>query len=286
MIKITLCFISVLFILSCTSDKEQKTEANNMLKFTLRPRVEQEDSYTVVLKDVTWLPENTAVIIIDMWDKHHCTSANRRVAEMAPFMNEVIKTARTKGVLIIHAPSDCMDFYKDTKQRKRAENAIFKQAPVKFAWNNFNPEYEGPIPAVVAESGCACDTPEPCSPGYQAWVRQNEAIEIAAEDIVSDDGQEIYNVLTQEGIENVIIMGVHTNVCVLGRPFGIRQMKYLGMNTVLCRDLTDTYHRNPGKHFEGLEKIIQHIETYWCPTITSDQLTGLKPFAFKENTGE
>ena len=66
----------------------------------------------------------------------------------------------------------------------------------------------------------------------------------------------------------------------LGRPFGIRQMVYVGKNVVLCRDLTDSHHRDPVKHFQGLDKIIAHVERYWCPTITSDSITGQKPFVF------
>jgi nicotinamidase-related amidase len=94
------------------------------------------------------------------------------------------------------------------------------------------------------------------------WERRIATIEIADQDAVSADGQEVYNLLQQRGIDNVIVMGVHTNRCVLGRPFGIRQMVYLGKNVVLFRDLTDSYHRDPGAHFDGLQKIIAHIEHY------------------------
>lgn len=87
----------------------------------------------------------------------------------------------------------------------------------------------------------------------------------------------------KRGIENIIIMGVHTNRCVLGRPFGIRQIAYLGKNVVLCRDLTDSYHRDPGKHFEGLDLIVQHVEKYWCPTITSDNIAGGPVFRFNQD---
>ena len=101
-----------------------------------------------------------------------------------------------------------------------------------------------------------------------------------SKDAVSDNGQEVYNLLAKGGIENVIVMGVHTNRCVLGRPFGLRQMVYVGKNVVLCRDLTDSYHRDPGAHFSGLNAIIGHVERYWCPTITSASLTGKSPFEF------
>ena len=39
-------------------------------------------------------------------------------------------------------------------------------------------------------------------------------------------------------------MGVHLNMCVLGRPVGIRQMVNIGKNVVLMRDMTDTMY-NP-----------------------------------------
>jgi nicotinamidase-related amidase len=259
---------------------EKKSENNNILNLTARERFRE----NVVNKNVLWNPNHTAIIIVDMWDKHHCIAAQRRVAELAPFLNEVVNKAREKGILIIHSPSDCIDFYKDTEQRKRALSAPFHPAQVKFAWNEYNPDYEDPLPEKVAEAGCSCDTPEPCGPDYRAWSRQHEDIDIAPTDIISDSGQEIFNVFSHYEIENVILMGVHTNVCVLGRPCGIRQMVYLGMNVVLCRDLTDTYHRDPGNHFEGLIKIITHIEKNWCPTITSDQFTGKRPFRFAEDT--
>ena len=73
-------------------------------------------------------------------------------------------------------------------------------------------------------------------------------IHVRPEDVVSDDGQEVFNVLQQHGVRDVLVMGVHTNLCVLGRPFGIRQLVYLGMRPVLCRDLTDAFHRDDHGH--------------------------------------
>src|SRR5438132_6141318 len=52
-----------------------------------------------------WDARKTAIIICDMWDKHWCEGATRRVAELAPVMNEVVAAARKRGVFIIHAPS-------------------------------------------------------------------------------------------------------------------------------------------------------------------------------------
>jgi nicotinamidase-related amidase len=246
-----------------------------------RQRVKADDGeFRVVEKTAAWDPAKTAMVIVDMWDDHHCKSAAERVTQMAPFMNDVVKAARQKGVLIVHAPSDCMDSYSGTAARKNAQQAPRALTPVKFQWNYFNPDREGPLAEKLEKGGCSCDLAAPCSPSYRAWKRQIATIEIADQDAVSADGQEVYNLLAQRGIDNVIVMGVHTNRCVLGRPFGIRQMAYLGKNVVLCRDLTDSYHRDPDAHFGGLDKIIEHIESYWCPSITSQSITGQAPFKF------
>ena len=76
-------------------------------------------------------------------------------------------------------------------------------------------------------------------------------------------------------------MGVHTNMCVLGRSFGIRQMVRLGKNVVLVRDLTDAMYdpRQPPyvSHNRGTEMVVEHIEKYWCPSILSRDLTVVVP---------
>jgi hypothetical protein len=105
-------------------------------------------------------------------------------------------------------------------------------------------------------------------------------IDIASDDVVTDDGQEFFNVLEERGITDVLVMGVATNVCVLSRPYGIRQLVYWGKRPVLCRDLTDAFHRDPRGYRWGTEQVVAHVERCWCPTVTSDQLVGGEPFRF------
>ena len=95
----------------------------------------------------------------------------------------------------------------------------------------------------------------------------------------------IYNLFEQRGIKNILYVGVHTNMCVLGRSFGIRQMSRLGKNCALVRDLTDTMYnpeRPPGvSHFAGTDLVIAHVEKFWCPSLTSSDITGKPAFRFK-----
>ena len=243
-------------------------------------------------KQAAWEAKKTALIICDMWDDHWCKSAARRVGEMAGPLNEAVKSARAKGVFIIHAPSTCTDFYKDTPQRKRAQAAPFSPTPVPLvtterwgtAWYWIDGQREGVLPIDDSDMGCSC-TGEKCiirSP----WTRQIATIEIADADAITDNGQEVWNLLAARGIDNVILCGVHLNMCVLGRPFGIRQLVRLGKNVALMRDLTDTMYnpeRPPGiSHFAGTALVVEHVEKYWCPSFLSTDLTGRPPFRFKE----
>ncbi len=238
-----------------------------------------------VIRPITWNSEQTALVVCDMWDNHWCENSAKRVAEMAPHMNRVINEARKRGVLIIHCPSDTMDFYKDTPQRQLAMQApvVETQIPLE-RWCHLDPSKEGPkLPIDDSDGGCDCDRPVR---NYRAWSRQHPAIEIADGDAITDNAEAFY-LMKQRGITNVIVMGVHTNMCVLGRPFSIRQMVRQGQNVVLMRDMTDTMY-NPAmapfvSHFTGNDLVVEHIEQYWCPTVTSSMFTGEAAFRFAED---
>jgi len=86
------------------------------------PLADDSGRYRVVQNKVQWDPKQTAIIICDMWNEHWCKGATKRVAELAPYMNDVISKARDKGVLIIHSPSGTIGAYADHPARKCAES--------------------------------------------------------------------------------------------------------------------------------------------------------------------
>jgi len=265
---------------------------NGPLRLALRSR-DAGNSQVPSEKKVEWDPKKTALVICDMWDDHWCKSAARRVAELAGPMNEMVKTARSRGIFIIHSPSSVTSFYRDTSQRKLALQAPFSKTPVPLstaerwgtAWCWPDPAREHDLP--IDDSDMGCDCPTKCTI-REAWTRQISTIEVAPGDAITDHGQETWNLLTQRGIDNVMIAGVHLNMCVLGRPFGIRQMVKLGKSVALVRDMTDTMYdprRKPNvSHFDGTRLVIEHVEKYWCPTFTSADLTARPPFVFKGDT--
>jgi nicotinamidase-related amidase len=214
------------------------------------------------------IPTNEAAIIIcDMWDNHWCAGAAKRVEILARTMVPVLDVARDHGIVIIHAPSETMDFYKDFAQRKRILE-IPKVNPPPLV-NIARP----PLPIDDADGGC--DTTPPDTE-YTAWKHENSTITIHDSDFISDDGSEVYSLLRQRGIKNLFVMGVHTNMCVLNRTFAIRHMTERGIRCILVRDLTDSLY-NPKdapyiSHEAGTELVIEYIERNYCPTVLSRDL--------------
>ncbi|MBM3736301.1 MAG: cysteine hydrolase [Acidobacteria bacterium] len=226
-------------------------------------------------RELVWKPAETAIIICDMWNDHYCKSAARRLELMIPRMNHVTGEARKLGVRVIHAPSGTMDQYEGHPARKRMKAAEEKAPPVPIAkWCYLDLKDESALPVD--------DATEPCDDSVvgarvRVFNRQHPGLVINDIDGISDSGQEIYNFFEENGIKNIAMMGVHTNMCVLGRPFGIRQLVRLGKNVVLARDLTDAMY-DPRQapwvsHERGTSLILEHVEKFWCPTIAGENLT-------------
>jgi lysophospholipase L1-like esterase len=192
--------------------------------------------------------------------------------------------------------------YEGTPARERAKSApAAAQLPPKITeWCKQLPTEAGTIYPLDQSDGGEDDSPE----DHAAWAKELEAkglnprapwthqidlLRIDQEtDAISDSGAEIWNLLEARGISNVILMGVHVNMCVSGRPFGLRQMVKNGKRVALVRDLTDAMY-NPNRwpfvsHAEGTAKFIQYLEKRVCPTVTSEQIAGGSAFGFSDAT--
>ncbi len=226
-----------------------------------------------------WEAAQTGIIICDMWDTHTCITAAQRIGVMAPRMNQVVSAARNLGVMVFHCPSDTMKYYEGRPERLRMQRAPMVPSPIPIratpqdnslpggCSDPVNKRFIGPGPSTTR--------------GNYPWEREHPAIDIVGFDGITENGQEIYNYCKQEGIVNLAIMGVHTNICILNRSFGIRMMTRLGFKMVLARDLTDAGYdaRKPPyvSQARGTELIVEHIEANWCPSILGEDLTKVIP---------
>ena len=211
---------------------------------------------------------NTAIVICDVWDNHWSRSAAERTAELASRVNAVIQAARERGARIIHAPSETMDFYADSPARRRMRELPAVDVPPP------REQPEPPLPVDASDGGSETGEIETDT----GWTRQHPDIAIDEErDGISDDGAEIYRFIQHAAIQQVLIVGVHTNMCILHRSFAIEALVRRGIPVALVRDLTDALY-NPAKppyvsHDEGTRLVVEYIEKFWCPTVQSGDLT-------------
>jgi len=208
------------------------------------PKTTGRHGWLISEREVRWRPSETAFIVVDMWDTHWSWGATERVNILAPRIDQVLRA------WVLEVP----------------------QAEPPPLLDHDDP----PLP--IDDSDHGSDTGEPT--WSRPWTRQHPAIEIMPGDAITDDGQEVYNILKHKGIENIIYAGVHTNMCVLNRSFAIKRMVRWAFNVVLARDLTDAMY-NPMmppyvSHEQGTRLVIEYIEKFWCPTITSDDLTATR----------
>jgi nicotinamidase-related amidase len=228
----------------------------------------------------SWMPttitrdfdaSKVALLICDMWDKHWSKGATERVEILVPKIDKAVSAARQRGITIVHAPSETIDFYENHPARARAEAIHLVNLPVALP-----PRYP-PLPIDDSDGGSDTNVDGSEKPNDPVWRHQHLGIRIdEKEDYISDLGSEVYALFKQKGITTMIVVGVHTNMCVLNRSFGIKQMLAWGIDVVLVRDLTDAMY-NPAmppyvSHDEGTRLVIGYIEKFLCPTITSADL--------------
>ena len=276
-------------------------DAAGVFELSLRrqlPGAEDRAFWRTIESPAAWQASETAVIVCDVWDLHHCRRAVERLEEFAPRIAKLCDTVRAAGGTVIHAPSDCMPGYERHPARDRVLDLVERKLPVGFepppaataTWcSGIAPESLDEYPLDQSLGG---EDDEPAEHAAWAaelermgrnpkmpWKMQSAIVPIdAASDFISDNGAEVARVLAARGIRHVMLVGVHLNMCVLGRPFGLRRIGESGRDVALVRDLTDTMY-DPAQwpwvsHFTGTDRMIDHVERHVCPTISSAEVIG------------
>ncbi|MDR0521119.1 MAG: isochorismatase family protein [Planctomycetaceae bacterium] len=219
-------------------------------------------------------PGKTAVIVIDMWNFHWCMTAAQRVAAMVPRMNAVFNEARKKGMLIIWNPSDVVTAYAGTPQYETAA-AMHVLHPVKMGeWKR--PQINVRFSAKVGP--CLCGPGINCG-GNWGWDAMNPDLKVDENDLFSASTGEIFSILKNKGIENVIYAGVHTNMCVFGKPGALSHLYPHGFNCYLARDLNDAFtNYDPARNYtpdDGTAEINKNLQDAGIGVINLGELLGV-----------
>ena len=224
---------------------------------------------------IALVPAKTAVVVVDMWDRHWCKTYTLRVANLVPRMNRTLEAARKLGIQVVFAPSDVVEFYKDSPQRKAMQSLPQQPEPKKIAVNSPGPPQ--PIDC------CECGPDRPCKAG-KVWTRQHADLKIAEGDLIADcnQGRELLNLCAARGIDTLLYMGVASNMCVQYRSMGMRNMKQYGLRVLMTADLVEAItsngldaDRKKDLNFTpagGTARVQRHVEQYLAPTFESRQL--------------
>jgi hypothetical protein len=214
-------------------------------------------------------PVRVGVIAVDVWNFHWCKTATMRVDAFVPRMNKALEAARELGMTVMLCPSDVVDNYVGYPQRQ----AVFAL-----------PQLSVPdvltvtCPPVPDAGGCACGR-ERCAVNY-GWDGMHPALRIGDADLMPDTQAEVYAICRQRGLTHLIYVGFHTQVCLLGKPMGLKAMKSAGLNCVLARDMTDAHPGyDPSREFTpdlNTQQVVEHFEKFLAPTISfQDELAKL-----------
>ncbi len=209
-------------------------------------------------------PRRVGVIAVDVWNFHWCKTATMRVDAIVPRLNAALESARALGMTVMLCPSDVVDNYVGYPQREAA--LAMATAPVPTI-------VQVTCPPVPDAGGCACGR-ERCAVNY-GWDGMHPALRIGDDDLMPDTQAEVYAICRQRGLTHLIYVGFHTQVCLLGKPMGLKAMKSAGLKCVLARDMTDAHPGyDPARSFTpdlNTEQVIEHFEKHLAPTIHFQQ---------------
>jgi len=272
----TLAGVSVIVILlACGGPARAQAPSAKTTSFSLTVQ-QRNQAGRIVSRKVTIDPAKTAVVVVDMWDRHWCKTYTARVANMVPRMNRTLEAARKLGIQVVHAPSDVIGFYRK-HPRRAAMLAIGtrpapKRTPVKLP------------PDPCGRDRCECSPKMPCR-GARAWTRQHKDLTISAGDLIADcnNDRELLNLTQTRGIDTLLYMGVASNMCVIHRRCGMIRMKSYGLNVMFVADLVnaitangaDPSTRKADPNFtpaKGSALVRRHLEKHLAPSLESRQL--------------
>ena len=227
------------------------------LTLDLQRRDPATGAVTLQTEDVD--PRRVGVIAVDVWNFHWCKTATMRVDAIVPRMNKALDAARALGMTVMLCPSDVVDNYAGYPQRE----AVFAlpKLPVPSLVNVTCP----PVP----DAGCCACGRGRCPVNYGGTA---PGVRIADADLMPDTQAEVYAICKKFGLTHLIYVGFHTQVCLLGKPMGLKAMKSAGLQCVLARDMTDAHPGyDPARNFTpdlNTEQVVEHFEKHLAPTIS------------------
>lgn len=233
---------------------------SRVFEFELQRRDPETGAPRVTIERVA--STNLAIVMVDFWNYHWCSSWVGRAGTMIPRMNQALVEARKLGITVVHAPTDCSSGHAGTPQREAMAGLPYHPLPPPA---DFNP----PAPwGLGLGSGCMCGGPFPCAVNY-GWTREDPRLIIADTDYVSSGPKELHNLCVANGITHLVYTGGAANMCLLQKQEALLAMSRYGYVCILARDITEAHSEftAPGSADRGTAHSVAYIEKLIAPSI-------------------
>lgn len=241
-------------------ESKEKYQVARSTVLALRSKNMDDETYVVDA-------ETSAVIVVDMWDKHYCKTYCEWGDDLAERLSKALWRYRMAGIPVIFMNADVYSTHKSelgaillsTLSRK------YRAPAVKV------PSIQPGLPQWYP--GCACldGACEKVEVTAGAWSRIHPGVDRWLFDLIGDWNLHL-GFLARSGIKTLLYAGGAANICVLNaRSFSLWQSKAYGYDTVLIGDLTIPFLPARG-YDESLELVLDYYRKYICPVYTNKQI--------------
>ena len=210
-------------------------------------------------------PAKVAVFAIDCWGYHWCRTWRNRASSLMPRFNYSFDAARQLGMTFLFSPTNAMRDMNDLPQRKNTLALPDQPLP---ALANLEDRY----PGALRFGMCECGLGDDCH--YTNNVNnQHPDLRMQGDEYLALTQQEAFNVLKHRNITHIIYTGFATNMCLWGKPTGMKYMRQFGFRCMVARDLTEAITRYAEESFnptQGTLEVLELIERELAPTISME----------------
>ncbi len=192
-------------------------------------------------RTVTIPAAQTALVLVDCWDRHPVESFQKRATQIArEKILPTLEACREAGITIVHAPSP---------EVAKKYPQWLKYASDEELFGSPEPEAGWPPAEFRRQVRSYNDSPygRPAEPIREQWLNDEnlfpamrimELLEPQADDFVVATGEQLHRLCGDQQILHLLYAGFAANICVQFRDYGMRPMHERGYHTILLRDCT------------------------------------------------
>lgn len=223
----------------------------------------------------TFNPQEMALVLVDCWDRHYLKSYLERTDQIIrEKIVPVVDACHDAGITVVHAPSPAQAKRYPQWLQYASDEDLFTPPPP-----SHQPDW--PPQQFRSRSGDYQQFAKPPGAVVQAWRvveadqrRIVQELEPRDDEFVVASGRQLHRLCRHRKIMHLIYVGFATNMCVVGRDYGMRAMQQRGYNVILLRDCTTGIEAHDTIDTMALtQAAIREVEMLLGFTSTSDSLT-------------